>query len=172
MGLCFGFFKQTRLRNFVVIFMNLVFQKWFRLSVLGILTFTGGAKILSAFGSARILNYADPILGFSFGHLMLGVGILELSVAGLCLFNKSSQLATILVACLATNFLLYRLGLWWLGWHRPCSCLGNLTDALNIPPQTADMAMKIILAYLLIGSYATLFWLWWQRKHLAMAARR
>jgi len=26
------------------------------------------------------------------------------------------------------------------------------------------MAMKIILAYLLIGSYATLFWLWRQRK--------
>jgi len=24
--------------------------------------------------------------------------------------------------------------------------------------------MKIILAYLLIGSYATLFWLWRQRK--------
>jgi len=24
--------------------------------------------------------------------------------------------------------------------------------------------MKIILAYLLIGSYATLFWLWLQRK--------
>jgi len=40
----------------------------------------------------------------------------------------------------------------------------NLTDALHIPPQTAEMAMKIILAYLLIGSYATLFWLWRQRK--------
>jgi hypothetical protein len=27
--------------------------------------------------------------------------------------------------------------------------------------------MKIILAYLLLGSYATLFWLWRQRKKLA-----
>jgi cbb3-type cytochrome oxidase subunit 3 len=35
---------------------------------------------------------------------------------------------------------------------------------LHIPPQTADTAMKIILAYLLIGSYATLFWLWRQQK--------
>jgi hypothetical protein len=25
--------------------------------------------------------------------------------------------------------------------------MGNLTDALHIPPQTADTAMKIILAY-------------------------
>jgi hypothetical protein len=45
-----------------------------------------------------------------------------------------------------------------------CPCLGNLTDALHITPQTADTAMKIILTYLLIGSYASLFWLWRQRN--------
>jgi len=42
--------------------------------------------------------------------------------------------------------------------------MGNLTDALHIPPQIADTAMKIILAYLLIGSYASLFWLWRQHR--------
>jgi hypothetical protein len=42
--------------------------------------------------------------------------------------------------------------------------MGNLTDALHIPPQTADTAMKIILAYLLLGSYGTLFWLWRQKR--------
>jgi cbb3-type cytochrome oxidase subunit 3 len=42
--------------------------------------------------------------------------------------------------------------------------MGNLADALHIPPQIADTAMKIILAYLLIGSYATLFWLWRQKR--------
>ena len=30
--------------------------------------------------------------------------------------------------------------------------------------------MKIILAYLLLGSYASLFWLWRQRKKVAYAA--
>ena len=69
-----------------------------------------------------------------------------------------------LVVWLATSFLVYRIGLVWVGYKKPCPCLGNLTDALHIPPQTADTAMKIILAYLLIGSYATLFWLWRQRK--------
>jgi cbb3-type cytochrome oxidase subunit 3 len=28
----------------------------------------------------------------------------------------------------------------------------------------ADTAMKIILAYLLIGSYAALFWLWKEKR--------
>ena len=65
---------------------------------------------------------------------------------------------------LAMNFALYRFAVYWQGYHSACKCWGNLTDALHIPPQTADMAMKIILAYLLIGSYASLFWLWRQRR--------
>jgi cbb3-type cytochrome oxidase subunit 3 len=32
------------------------------------------------------------------------------------------------------------------------------------------MAMKIILAYLLIGSYATLFWFWRQKRKAPPAA--
>jgi hypothetical protein len=51
-----------------------------------------------------------------------------------------------------------------MGWHRACNCLGNFTDAIHVSPQIADNVMKGVLAYLLIGSYATLFWLWRQRK--------
>ena len=50
-----------------------------------------------------------------------------------------------------------------MGWHKPCGCLGNLTDALGISPETADTVAKVLLAYLLIGSYALLVWEW--RKH-------
>lgn len=48
---------------------------------------------------------------------------------------------------------------------------GNLKGAPDTPPQTADIAMKTILAYLIIGSYGTLFWLWKEkrRSHLATA---
>jgi len=53
---------------------------------------------------------------------------------------------------LATNFVVYRVGLWWIGWHRPCGCLGNLTDLLGISPHTADTIMKLVLAYLLAGT--------------------
>jgi hypothetical protein len=95
---------------------------------------------------------------------MFVVGVLELTVAGVCLFGKAQVFAMAIVAWLATSFLIYRIGLVLVGYHKPCSCLGNLTDALHIPPQIADTVMKIILAYLLIGSYGTLFWLWRQRK--------
>jgi hypothetical protein len=45
--------------------------------------------------------------------------------------------------------------------------LGSLTDSLHIPPENADIVLKIILAYLLIGSYGILFHLWWRKKENA-----
>ena len=140
------------------------FPQYFILTVGAILGLTGIAKVWSGLGTAKVLSVADPITGITFGHLMLLVGMVEIVVALLCFFGKSLKLGVVLVAWLATSFLLYRFGLWWIGWNKPCSCLGNLTGALHIPPQTADTAMKMILAYLLIGSYASLFWLWRQRR--------
>src|ERR1022692_729687 len=51
-----------------------------------------------------------------------------------------------------------------------CACLGNLTDALHISPQTAETAMKIILGYLPLGSYCRLFWPYRRRVVLGGAA--
>ena len=134
-----------------------LFSRKFILSAGAILALTGAAKLWSGLGTAKVLAVADPIIGIQFGHLMLVVGITEIVVALICFFSKSHKLALGLVAWLATNFLVYRLGLWWVGYHKPCSCLGNLTDALHISPQIADTAMKIILGYLLLGSYLALF---------------
>jgi hypothetical protein len=136
----------------------------FLLSAAGVLLITAAAKIVSSFGGAQLLQKPDPLFGISFRNLFWVVSSTELAVALICFYDKRILLQAGLVAWLATSFVAYRLGLLWIGYHKPCSCLGNLTDALHIPPQTADTAMKIILAYLLIGSYGTLFWLWRQRK--------
>jgi hypothetical protein len=132
-----------------------------------VLSITGIAKIWSGLGQARILVVPDPLIGIELGHLLSLVGMVEVVIALACFFNKRQQLSIMSVAWLATSFVVYRLGLLWMGWHRPCSCLGNLTDAIHISPQVADNVMKGVLAYLLIGSYTTLFWLWRQRRQLA-----
>lgn len=128
------------------------------------LLIASAAKLISSFGYATILQTRDPLTGLQFQDLFRIVGGIEAIVALACIFSKRTWLQAVLVAWLATSFVAYRIGLVAIGYHRPCSCMGNLTDALHIPPQTADAAMKIILAYLLIGSYATLFWLWRQHK--------
>ncbi|MDR3457142.1 MAG: hypothetical protein P4N60_06820 [Verrucomicrobiae bacterium] len=121
-------------------------------------------KLASSMGSAHVLQYPDPIFQIPFRQMFWLVGTVELAIAVVCLFGRRIALQACLVAWLATAFAAYRLGLLWVGYEKPCSCLGNLTDALHIPAQTADTAMKIILAYLLICSYATLLWIWRQGK--------
>ena len=140
----------------------------FVLSASVILMITGVAKVWSASSHTKVLAVVDPIIGITFGHLMWAVGVLELLIAWVCLSSKKYKFCLTLIAWLSTNILVYRCALGWVGWHKPCSCLGNLTDALHIPPEVADASMKIILAYLLIGSYAALFWLWRQKRQLSL----
>ncbi|MBE0541110.1 MAG: hypothetical protein IH623_06975 [Verrucomicrobia bacterium] len=146
--------------------------KWFVSSAGVILGLTGVAKVWSAFGDVKLLTVVDPIVGLEFKHLMLGVGMVEIAIALVCFFGKRQTLAIGLVAWLATNFLVYRLGLWWLDWKKPCGCLGNITGVLHISPQTADSMVKMLLAYLLIGSYGLLIWEWKHRQKQARALSR
>ena len=140
------------------------FLNGFILSAGAILAITGIAKLWSGLGTSKFLAVIDPIFGIKFGQLMLAVGLAEIVVALVCFFSKRQTMALGFVAWISTNFVVYRLGLWWIGWHRPCGCLGNLTDALHISPQTADNIMKVLLAYLLIGSYGLLIWQWRQNR--------
>ena len=138
---------------------------WFSLSAGAILAITGIAKIWSGLGDSKFLAVMDPIIGITFGKLMLAVGVAEIAIALLCFLSKRQTLALGLVAWMSTNLVVYRLGLWWMHWHRPCNCLGNLTDALHLSPQVADNIMKVLLAYLLIGSYGLLIWRWRQQRN-------
>lgn len=123
----------------------------------GVLLFlTGVAKAWSAIGPARALDVADPIFGVPVRQLMLCVGLVELFIAFFCLFTNKQQFSLLAMAWLATSFVVYRIGVVWIHGHRPCGCLGNLTDALHITPQTADAIAIVILVYLLIGSYGLL----------------
>jgi hypothetical protein len=129
-----------------------------------LLLLTAAAKLGSITGTARILNNLDPVFHISFRHLLGMTALVELGVVAVCFGVKNQILQAGLIAALATNFILYRLGLYWQGYGSACPCLGNLTDALHIPPHIADAAMKIILAYLFLGSYGTLFWVWRQKR--------
>ena len=115
---------------------------------------TGAAKIISATGSARALGSLDPIFGIPFRELFLAVGVIEALVGIGCLSGRDLCLHVKLVAILSANFALYRAGVFLLGWHAPCGCLGNLTAALPVSHQAAEAVMKVVLAYLLVGSCA------------------
>jgi hypothetical protein len=129
---------------------------------------TAIAKTISAFGKAGILYDPDPFLNISFRHLMLLAALLELLVSGMCLNSNKTYLCLKLVAWLSTLFAVYRIGLWYSGWHRPCICMGTVVDALPIPPQVADSIMKLLLAYLLLGSCVMLLLLRKQNRRTSL----
>ena len=134
---------------------------WFSKTAGSVLLLTGAAKVLSGLGHASVLAAPDPIFVLPFGKLMLAVGAAEVVIAVTCFSPKANQRLKLgLVAWLATSFLAYRFGLWAVGWHHPCGCMGSLAGALHLSDQAADSIMKVILAYLLVGSYAILLWEW------------
>jgi hypothetical protein len=129
-----------------------------------VLLLAGLAKVISATGHGKILLQVDPLTGFKFRDLFYIAGGTEIIISLICVISWRIWISAALVAWLATSFLTYRIGLVLIGYHKPCSCLGSFTDAVHIPPQIADMTMKIVLLYLLIGSYGILLWSWRQNQ--------
>lgn len=122
-------------------------------SVAMVLALTAFGKLYSSFGMARILMSNDPIFHIRFKYLFLLAGFIEIVIATFCWSCKSERLNCILIAWLGTLILGYRVGSWWVGYHGPCHCLGNLTGALHISNNDADAFMKLVLVYLLVGSF-------------------
>jgi hypothetical protein len=118
-----------------------------------ILLLLGSIKIISVFGHSKILGSSDPIFQISFRSLLLVVGNLEIIIAVVCLATNNQKRAIILIFCLASSFLLYRFGLWFIGWKHPCPCMGTLTDLIPISPKYLEATSKAMLLYLWSGSF-------------------
>jgi hypothetical protein len=119
-------------------------------SAAAILIVTGMAKIFSALPYSKVMMIEDPIFHLQFRVLLLEVGIVEVLVALFCLTRRPSQ-SILLIAFLSYNFVLYRVGLWWIDFGI-CPCMGTLTQSLGIPSRIADALMKSLAGYLFIGS--------------------
>jgi hypothetical protein len=131
-----------------------------------LLLITALAKLVSAGGSAAILRNPDPIFVVSYRTELFVIGCIELIIAAVCLIGKRSEVKAALIAGLATSCVLYRICLLWVGATKYCKCLGNLVDNLHIDPRTADIGLKLILAYLLIGGYTCIYYLWREKRSL------
>jgi hypothetical protein len=121
-----------------------------------LLALTGAAKLVSATGSARMFRLPDPLLTMSFRSEFILFGIIEIAIATICVFSHHPRLKAILIAWFSSSCVLYRTGLLWIGYHKPCPCVGQLTSRLGINDKTANICLWIILGYLLIGSAAAL----------------
>lgn len=132
---------------------------YFLLLVGAILIITGIAKLYSAGHSEAVYKEMEPLFGVSFRLLFLATGTIELSAGFFCVICRRLTPRVAIVGALGSAFAIYRTGLWLIQYKKPCSCLGELTDALGLSPRIADgiliSIVALMLAIGLIGFYLT-----------------
>ncbi len=135
-------------------------MKWFAstfvFTALIILTVTAFGKLVSASGSAQILERHDPVLQIANRKMLVFASVIEIAVVLLVLFAKEVRLKLFYVSWLSTIFLTYR---YLKGNDEYCQCLGNLHQYFWISNGSEDAIAKWILVYLFVGGYG-LLWSW------------
>jgi hypothetical protein len=140
-----------------------VLSSWFVFCAGGILLLDGISKFFGFW--ENFTDIPDPVFGLSFRSLMLFVGMIEIAMAGLCLFTTKRTLNLTLMVWVMLNFTAYRVGLWVLGWHHPYALDAGLVNSFDISPSFADRIGGVVLVYLYIGSILSLWF-----KHRMMQA--
>jgi hypothetical protein len=125
-----------------------------------ILFLTAAAELSSTVNDAQFLNQSDPLLFISSRRVLALTGVFELLISGFLLMGQNKWLKLGLAAWLATDLLVYRIGLQWTDAPNYSDCLGNFNDWLPIPPRILHMIMVLILGFLIVGSYALLILGW------------
>ena len=110
------------------------------------------------------LPLLDPVFEIPMWILVLVVGSLEFTVALFCLFGRQPWWQSMLLAWLATNLLVYQLGLLSMGYPLKYGCLGSLADPLHLSRGAIGFIMEMVPLYLLLGSYAAFIWLWFSKE--------
>jgi hypothetical protein len=117
----------------------------------------------------RVLLGLDPVLGIPLHFAVLMVGGLELATALICLFGKNAGLQIGWLVWLITNYVVFWIGLIYLHCQSQATCIGSLTDPLNLSSGMTGLVMEFIPIYLILGSLTGLIWVSFSKE--AKAAR-
>ena len=132
-------------------------RRGFILSAGALLLGSALVRFIIFFRDSTLLHGADPLLGIP---LQLGLLLLlsvELAVALVCLFANRPGLQVTLVAWLALNHLVLRIGMGYMGIHPEWTFAGMLTDPLHLGRGWTGWAVAYGLpGALLAGSLAAL----------------
>ena len=110
------------------------------------------AKLYSASGDARILSARDPLLPASNREVFVAAGLVELAVAVYLTRCRDIKLKHLTVLWLSCNFIVYRLAISFIGYNKPCPCLGTVSERLPLSPHVIDRLLWAMVAIMFMGS--------------------
>lgn len=153
--------------------MNRKAEDYFIFSVAVMLFVAAVAKIYSATGGAEALGNLDPLIPLSNRHLFYLAGGFELCFSAFLLIKPDGQkVKLIAIAWLGTNYLLYRLVLWWLGQPVYCDCLASFNENLPLSPRIIYPIMLAWLAWFMAGSCLLLVLDWLEQRKASRLNQR
>ena len=136
---------------------NRLSERLFGISVIVILSITGLAKLVSAFGSAKVLALRDPLLGFSYREEFVVVGLIELIICACIIKNLLPGYIEYTVLTWFSALLLgYRFWREYVAPATPCHCMGILTNAIGMSDHLASAVFLISAIYLFVGGISFL----------------
>jgi hypothetical protein len=117
------------------------------------LVFLGSSEVIGAFGKIQMLDAPDPLLGLVVRRLLLLYGVGQLVAAAFILFTSRRILGLALTGWLAAIFLVYRIGLWSIGWH---DSSGLIIAPLGFSISNMDLLSIFLSIYLVATCYIPL----------------
>jgi hypothetical protein len=117
-----------------------------------LLALTGSAYLVQFFSDIQSLDVIDPVFNISFRWLIFVIGILHLGTAVSCLFTTRKIFSLWLIVWVAMQFMIYRIGLWQMGWPRPYALVSIFTEGLSVSAAIGDAFVMASILYLLGGS--------------------
>jgi len=126
-----------------------------------ILLFAAIERFLIASGNSPILSLPDPALGISLRYSILITGLIEFAVATVCLSNRSAYFKAGWLAWCITNYFIFKINVLRMYCSPQATCIGNLTDPLQISRGYYGRVTTLLPLLLAAGSYAALasFWI-------------
>jgi len=127
-------------------------------SVAWTLFVTALVKLLSATGSSAVLSSVHPVFDIPHRDTYLGLGLMELVLAGLLAWLPKQDIRLGLIAMFGAIAAFYRIiaSVWNVS-EAVCPCLGSAFLWLHVPPEVLENIAKALLGYMLLGSG---FFLW------------
>lgn len=129
------------------------------------------SRFLIALGSASFLSLPDSSIGIPLRYAVLIVGTIELLVASICLFGQRIHFQISWLAWLATNYVVFQIGLFWMHCHPQATSIGSLTDPLHLSRGFYGWITALLPIYLVLGSYTSLIGLWSRGRIIQSASQ-
>jgi hypothetical protein len=112
----------------------------------------------------RLIVPADPVLAISTPSVFWLLFLVELAILFVCLRDGRPERPLLLLVWLAVMFVVYRIGLWWMGYPGLAVILPGIANAFGISARLAGVLADAGFAYLMMGSCLTLVLLTRERK--------